>query len=44
VEGFEYGHVFSGNILTDFQEKEYLAGIFGGIKTKLNWSNVHNQH
>jgi phenylalanyl-tRNA synthetase beta chain len=40
VEGFEYGHVFSGDILTDFEEKEYLGGIFGGIKTKLNWSDV----
>lgn len=38
IEGFEYGHVFSGNIGTDFQEQEYVAGIFGGIKTKLTWS------
>jgi phenylalanyl-tRNA synthetase beta subunit len=30
IEGFEYGHVFSGNIGTDFQEQEYVAGIFGG--------------
>jgi hypothetical protein len=27
IEGFEYGHVFSGNIGTDFQEQEYVAGI-----------------
>jgi phenylalanyl-tRNA synthetase beta chain len=40
IEGFEYGHVFSGNILADFQEKEYIAGIFGGIKTKLTWSDT----
>ena len=39
IEGFEYGHVFSGNIGTDFKEKEYVAGIFGGIKTKLAWSD-----
>jgi phenylalanyl-tRNA synthetase beta subunit len=39
LEGFEYGHVFSGNILTNFEEKEYIAGIFGGYKTKLNWSD-----
>ena len=39
IEGFEYGHVFSGDILTSFKEKEYIAGIFGGIKTKLNWSD-----
>ena len=38
IEGFEYGHVFSGNILTNLQEKEYIAGIFGGIKTKFTWS------
>ena len=38
IEGFEYGHVFSGEILTNFQEKEHVAGIFGGIKTKLSWS------
>jgi phenylalanyl-tRNA synthetase beta chain len=38
IEGFEYGHVFSGNIGTDFQEQERVAGIFGGVKTKLTWS------
>lgn len=40
VEGFEYGHIFSGNILNAFEEKEYISGIFGGIKTKLNWSET----
>jgi phenylalanyl-tRNA synthetase beta chain len=40
VEGFEYGHIFSGNVLTEFQEKEYLGGIFGGTKTKRNWSDT----
>ena len=39
IEGFEYGHVFSGNLLKDFQEKEYVAGIFGGTKSKLSWSS-----
>jgi phenylalanyl-tRNA synthetase beta chain len=39
IEGFEYGHVFSGDILKTFKEKEYVAGIFGGIKTKLTWSS-----
>lgn len=39
IEGFEYGHVFSNlkesnNI---FQEKEKVAGIFGGIKNKSTW-------
>jgi phenylalanyl-tRNA synthetase beta chain len=40
VEGFEYGHVFSGNILNRFEEKESIGGIFGGIKTKQNWSDI----
>lgn len=39
IEGFEYGHIFTGEIGTNFQEKEYVAGIFGGIKTKLAWSD-----
>ena len=38
IEGFEYGHIFSGNILPEFQEKEYIAGIFGGLKIKRTWS------
>lgn len=38
IEGFEYGHVFLRNIEQEFQEKEYVAGIFGGIKTKRTWS------
>jgi phenylalanyl-tRNA synthetase beta chain len=39
IEGFEYGHVFYSDSLTKFKEKEYVAGIFGGIKTKLSWTN-----
>ena len=39
MEGFEFGHVFSGNILNDFQEKECIAGIFGSINTKVKWSD-----
>ncbi len=39
IEGFEFGHVFSGNIIKNFQEKEHIAGVFGGIDTKLTWSN-----
>ena len=39
IEGFEYGHVFSRDIEAKFKEKEYVAGIFGGIKTKLAWSD-----
>jgi phenylalanyl-tRNA synthetase beta chain len=38
IEGFEYGHIFSGNTLPEFQEKEYIAGIFGGLKIKRTWS------
>jgi phenylalanyl-tRNA synthetase beta chain len=42
IEGFEYGHVFSGNVTTNLIEKEYIAGIFGGVKTKLTWSDSEN--
>ena len=38
IEGFEYGHVFSKGIDGKFIEKENVAGIFGGTKTKLSWS------
>ena len=38
IEGFEYGHVFSGNIPDNFKEIEHVAGIFGGTKEKLSWS------
>jgi phenylalanyl-tRNA synthetase beta chain len=39
IEGFEYGHVFSEDRVKNFKEREYIAGIFGGIKTKLTWSS-----
>ena len=39
IEGFEYGHIFSGDISKTFQEKEHVAGIFGGIKSKSAWSD-----
>lgn len=39
IEGFEYGHVFYSDSIKKFREKEYVAGIFGGIKTKLSWTN-----
>lgn len=38
IEGFEYGHVFLPDENKIVQEKENVAGIFGGIKTKLSWS------
>ena len=37
LEGFEYGHVFSGDIKSNYTEKEVVSGIFGGIKKKHNW-------
>ena len=39
IEGFEYGHVFYSDSITKFKEKEYISGIFGGIKTKLAWTS-----
>jgi phenylalanyl-tRNA synthetase beta chain len=39
MEGFEYGHVFYSDSSTKFKEKESLAGIFGGLKTKLDWNS-----
>jgi phenylalanyl-tRNA synthetase beta chain len=38
IEGFEYGHVFSGDIPNNYKEIEYVAGIFGGTNEKLTWS------
>ena len=38
LEGFEYGHVFSKESLNTIQETEKIAGVFGGIQTKPNWS------
>ena len=38
IEGFEYGHVFSTDKNGMFQETENIAGIFGGAKKKLSWS------
>jgi phenylalanyl-tRNA synthetase beta chain len=40
LEGFEYGHIFTNGKDKIFREKEYVAGIFGGIKTKLSWSSA----
>lgn len=39
LEGFEYGHIFTNDKDKIFREKEYVAGIFGGLKTKLSWSS-----
>ena len=40
IEGFEYGHVFSKDQNNRFQERENIAGIFGGIKKRLSWSGT----
>lgn len=38
IEGFEYGHVFSGSIPSHVTELEHVAGVFGGTNEKLSWS------
>ena len=42
IEGFEFGHVFVGDNLKILKEYEYISGILGGEKTKLNWSDNLN--
>ncbi len=42
IEGFEYGHVFSGDIETSVKEKEYVSGIFQVNKTKFEVSEMNN--
>lgn len=39
INGFEYGHVFSFDKDKNFKEKEYVAGILGGLQTKTTWSD-----
>ena len=41
MDGFEFGHVFSNNVSTNIKEKEYIAGIFGGINIKSTWSDSY---
>jgi len=41
IDGFEYGHVFSLDNKR-FKEKEFIAGIFGGPRTKSSFSHVSN--
>lgn len=40
INGFEYGHIFLPDSEKKFKEQEYVAGIFGGFKTKLTWSDT----
>jgi phenylalanyl-tRNA synthetase beta chain len=39
VEGFEYGHIFYRDPKVKFKERESVAGIFGGLKTKFTWTD-----
>ena len=40
IEGFEYGHVFSGSIPKNIKEREHVAGVFGGTYEKRSWSET----
>ena len=40
LEGFEFGHVFSGDINSSYLEKEVISGIFGGLTIKRNWNDI----
>ena len=40
LEGFEYGHVFYGDLKSTYTEKEVVSGVFGGIKTKRQWDQT----
>jgi len=40
LEGFEYGHVFSGDVNLNYIEKEVVSGVFGGLKTKREWNDI----
>ena len=37
-DAFEYGHTFFQSEKNSFYEKEFISGIFGGLKVKDNWS------
>jgi phenylalanyl-tRNA synthetase beta chain len=43
IYGFEYGHIFLPDQVMKFKEKEYVSGIFGGLKTKLTWSDSEKE-
>lgn len=40
INGFEFGHVFSGNIEEKHFEIEKVGGIFGGLKIKRQWDEI----
>ena len=37
LEGFEYGHTFTGDLKSEYNETEVVSGVFGGVKTKRQW-------
>lgn len=39
LEGFEFGHTFSGDINSNYVEKEVISGIFGGLTIKRDWDD-----
>lgn len=43
IEGFEYGHIFNLDSTLKFCEKEKIAGIFGGFRTKTSWITPENE-
>lgn len=43
LEGFEYGHAFYLNSSLAINEVELIAGVFGGVKMKSDWSTSFNK-
>ena len=41
-EGFEYGHIFSQTLNTNYFEKEVISGILGNEKQHLDWATKPN--
>tara|TARA_B110000967_G_scaffold17764_1_gene16746 strand:+ start:7174 stop:9297 length:2124 start_codon:yes stop_codon:yes gene_type:complete len=44
ISGFEYGHIFKGDISKTYQETEYIGGIISDTKIKKNWSPNSKNH
>lgn len=40
LDGFEYGHIFSTRENSEYIENEVIAGVFGGLKFKQEWSDT----
>lgn len=43
INGFEYGHIFLKDKDNCFKEKDHVAGILGGLKTKSTWSDSEKE-